>query len=194
MQGTPVRGTSNVRPWNPVVTTIAGLPPFPRHRTRTPRECPEGGAPDGDKTEGVRRRDEARLALVAHARRQIDQVDLRLLRGETIPHEEEKVFSIFEGHTRWISKGKAGTPVQLGVPVGLIEDPSERRLVAGRSTFRTAHLALATLPPPEACRHPLSVGLTVRAASHAFMSEPPPLVGNLRAALLRVGLSAAVHS
>ena len=49
MQGTPVRGTSNVRPWNPVVTAIAGLPPFPRHRTRTPRECPEGSAPEGDR-------------------------------------------------------------------------------------------------------------------------------------------------
>ena len=59
--------------------------------------------------------------FVAHARRQIDQVERRLLRGETIPHEE-KVFSIFEGHTRWISKGKAGTPVELGVPVALIED------------------------------------------------------------------------
>ena len=59
--------------------------------------------------------------LVAHARRQIDQVERRLLRGETIPHEE-KVFSIFEGHTRWISKGKAGTPVELGVPVAVIED------------------------------------------------------------------------
>ena len=52
--------------------------------------------------------------LVAHARRQIDQVERRLLRGETIPHEE-KVFSIFEEHTRWVSKGKAGTPVELGV-------------------------------------------------------------------------------
>ena len=40
--------------------------------------------------------------LVAHARRQIDQVERRLLRGETIPHEE-KVFSIFEEHTRWVS-------------------------------------------------------------------------------------------
>ena len=59
--------------------------------------------------------------LVAHARRQIDQVERRLLRGETIPHQE-KVFSIFEEHTRWISKGKAGTPVELGVPVALIED------------------------------------------------------------------------
>ena len=59
--------------------------------------------------------------LAAHARRQIDQVERRLLRGETIPHEE-KVFSIFEEHTRWVSKGKAGTPVELGVPVAIIED------------------------------------------------------------------------
>ena len=59
--------------------------------------------------------------FVAHARRQIDQVERRLLRDETIPHEE-KVFSIFEEHTRWISKGKAGTPVELGVPVAVIED------------------------------------------------------------------------
>ena len=58
--------------------------------------------------------------LVAHARRQIDQVERRLLR-ERPPHEE-KVFSIFEEHTRWVSKGKAGTPVELGVPVALIED------------------------------------------------------------------------
>ena len=50
--------------------------------------------------------------LVAHAGRQIDQVERRLLRGETIPHEE-KVFSIFEEHTRWVSKGEAGTPVEL---------------------------------------------------------------------------------
>jgi hypothetical protein len=42
---------------------------------------------------------------IAHAKRQIDQIDRRLLKGETIPHGE-KVFSIFEPHTRWISKGK----------------------------------------------------------------------------------------
>ncbi len=34
----------------------------------------------------------------------------------------EKVFSIFEPHTRWISKGKAGCPVELGVPVCILED------------------------------------------------------------------------
>lgn len=33
-----------------------------------------------------------------------------------------KIFSIFEEHTQWVSKGKAGTPVELGVPVALIED------------------------------------------------------------------------
>lgn len=58
---------------------------------------------------------------IVHAERQIDQIDRRLLRGEVIPHEE-KVFSVFEEHTRWISKGKAGCPVELGVPVCVIED------------------------------------------------------------------------
>ena len=64
---------------------------------------------------------EAIEGFIAHARRQMDQVERRLLLGETIPHEE-KVFSIFEPHTRWVSKCKAGTPVELGVPVALIED------------------------------------------------------------------------
>ena len=58
---------------------------------------------------------------VGHARRQMAQVERRLLKGETIAHEE-KVFSIFEGHTRWVSKGKAGTAVELGVPVCVMED------------------------------------------------------------------------
>ena len=51
-----------------------------------------------------------------HARRQIDQIERRVLQGETIPHAE-KVLSIFEPHTRWCAKGKAGRPVELGVPV-----------------------------------------------------------------------------
>ena len=59
--------------------------------------------------------------FVMHAVRKIDQIDRRLLKGETIP-QNEKVFSIFEPHTRWISKGKAGRPVELGVPVGIAED------------------------------------------------------------------------
>ena len=43
----------------------------------------------------------------------IDLVNRRILLGEKIPHEE-KVFSIFEPHTEWNSKGKAGASVELG--------------------------------------------------------------------------------
>lgn len=59
--------------------------------------------------------------FMQHARRQIDQIDRRVLQGETIPHEE-KVFSVFQPHTEWISKGKAGVPVELGLRVCVMED------------------------------------------------------------------------
>jgi len=57
---------------------------------------------------------------VAHAKRQIDQIERRVMKGETLPHDE-KVFSLFEPHTEWISKGKAGVPVELGVRVAVVE-------------------------------------------------------------------------
>jgi hypothetical protein len=56
-----------------------------------------------------------------HAERQINQIRRRVLQGETIPHEE-KVFSLFQPHTEWISKGKAGVPVELGLRVCVVED------------------------------------------------------------------------
>ena len=56
-----------------------------------------------------------------HAERQIDQVRRRVLEGKIIPHDE-KMFSIFEEHTEWISKGKAGVPVELGLKVAVVED------------------------------------------------------------------------
>jgi hypothetical protein len=59
--------------------------------------------------------------FMEHARRQIDQIDRRVLRGERIPHNE-KVFSLFQPHTEWISKGKAGVPVELGLRVCIMED------------------------------------------------------------------------
>lgn len=43
----------------------------------------------------------------------IDLVHRRIILGEKIPHEE-KVFSIFEDHVEWNSKGKAGAEVELG--------------------------------------------------------------------------------
>jgi hypothetical protein len=60
-------------------------------------------------------------AYIAHAERQIDQIRRRVILGQMIPHEE-KVFSIFEPHTEWISKGKAGVPVELGLRVCVFED------------------------------------------------------------------------
>jgi IS5 family transposase len=58
---------------------------------------------------------------IRHAERQIDQTRRRVLMGERIPHQE-KVFSIFEEHTEWISKGKAGVPQELGLKVCVVED------------------------------------------------------------------------
>jgi len=58
---------------------------------------------------------------IKHARRQIEQVRRRVLEGEVIPHNE-KVFSIFEEHTEWICKGKAGVPQELGLKVCIVED------------------------------------------------------------------------
>jgi len=66
-----------------------------------------------------------RLAVIeqyiAHAERQIDQIRRRVMNDERIPHHE-KVFSIFEPHTEWISKGKAGMPQELGLKVCILED------------------------------------------------------------------------
>ena len=59
--------------------------------------------------------------FMQHAQRQIDQIRRRVLQGQTIPHAE-KVFSLFEPHTEWISKGKAGVPVELGLRVCVLED------------------------------------------------------------------------
>ena len=59
--------------------------------------------------------------FIVHAERQIDQIHRRVILGEKIPHAE-KVFSIFEEHTEWISKGKAGVPVELGLKVCVLED------------------------------------------------------------------------
>jgi transposase, IS5 family len=58
---------------------------------------------------------------VNHAKRQIEQIYRRVILDEEIPHDE-KVFSIFEEHTEWISKGKAGVSQELGLRVCIVED------------------------------------------------------------------------
>ncbi len=44
-----------------------------------------------------------------------------MIDDEKIPHDE-KIFSIFEEHTEWISKEKAGVPQELGNRVAIVED------------------------------------------------------------------------
>ncbi len=58
---------------------------------------------------------------LSHTDRQIDQIRRRVIEGEKIPHNEKK-FSLFEEHTEWISKGKAGVPVEFGLKVCVLED------------------------------------------------------------------------
>ncbi len=59
--------------------------------------------------------------FMTHATRQIDQIKHRAIQGGTIAHSE-KVFSVFEPHTEFICKGKAGVPVELGLKVCILED------------------------------------------------------------------------
>jgi len=49
------------------------------------------------------------------------QIHRRVILEEKIAHSE-KIFSIFQPHTEWISKGKAGVPVELGLRVCIMED------------------------------------------------------------------------
>jgi hypothetical protein len=58
---------------------------------------------------------------IRHAERQIDQNRRRVVFDVDIPHGE-KVFSIFEPHTEWISKGKAGVPQELDLGVYVHKD------------------------------------------------------------------------
>ncbi len=49
------------------------------------------------------------------------QIRRRILNGEKISHDE-KVFSVFEPHTEWIVKGKAGIRQELGLRVCMVTD------------------------------------------------------------------------
>lgn len=51
----------------------------------------------------------------------LDLVNRRIILGETIPHSE-KVFSIFEPHVEWNSKGKVNKSVELGHNVLIATD------------------------------------------------------------------------
>lgn len=59
--------------------------------------------------------------FIGHGQRQMDLIRRRVIHDETIAHSE-KVFSLFEPHTEWISKGKAGVAQELGLKVCVLED------------------------------------------------------------------------
>lgn len=58
---------------------------------------------------------------VQYTNKFIDQIERRLLKGEVIP-STEKVYSIFEPHTEWLSKGKQNKRVELGHAILLTTD------------------------------------------------------------------------
>jgi hypothetical protein len=60
------------------------------------------------------------LYFIKQGTKLIDQICRRCFQGETIPYSE-KVFSLFEPHTEWIVKGKAGIFQELGVRVCIVE-------------------------------------------------------------------------
>jgi hypothetical protein len=59
--------------------------------------------------------------FIAMLDKHIDLVYRRLIKGEEIPHEE-KIFSIFETYTEWISKGKINRSVELGKRLSVTTD------------------------------------------------------------------------
>lgn len=72
--------------------------------------------------------DETDLALVVVLEhfmglmgKHIDLVERRVLKGEKIPHQE-KMFSIFETYTEWITKGKMNPSVELGKKLAITTD------------------------------------------------------------------------
>jgi len=91
--------------------------------------------------------DLARLEQVRHfhqhLRKHIDLVDRRLLRGEKIPHDE-KVFSLFEEHTEWITKGKSRPPVELGHQLLLTTD--QHHLIVDYKVMEQSRDAAETAP------------------------------------------------
>jgi hypothetical protein len=59
--------------------------------------------------------------FLALLNKHIDLVNRRIILGETIPHQE-KMFSIFEEYTEWITKGKQHPSVELGKNLAITTD------------------------------------------------------------------------
>ena len=78
-----------------------------------------------------------------------DQVQRRLIQGEKIP-ASEKIYSVFKPYSRWIAKGKAKAPVELGVPVTILAE--EHGFVLGCEIQWQGGDTDAAVPLVEACQ------------------------------------------
>ncbi len=86
----------------------------------------EAGRAEIDGRLGIPGPSDSIRGFIGHVRPRADLTGRRILKGGTIPHRG-KVHPISGPHTRWISKGKAGGPVEPGVPVrvpGTVTDSS----------------------------------------------------------------------
>ena len=79
------------------------------------------------------------------------------------------MFSIFETHTRWNSKGKAGCPVELGVPLCVIEDQRQFILHHG-VMWEGSDVDVATAVPMVAATQALFADLRVCSFDRGFHS------------------------
>ncbi len=81
----------------------------------------EAGRAEIDGRLGIPGPSDSIRGFIGHVRPPADLTGRRILKGGTVPHRG-KVHPISGPHTRWISKGKAGVPVEPGVPVRVPED------------------------------------------------------------------------
>ncbi len=81
----------------------------------------EAGRAEIDGSLGIPGPSDSIRGFIGHVRHRADLTGRRILKGGTVPHRG-KVHPISRPHTRWISKGKAGVPVEPGVPVRVPED------------------------------------------------------------------------
>ncbi len=81
----------------------------------------EAGRAEIDGMFGIPGSSDSIRGFIGHVRHRADLTGRRILKGGTVPHRG-KVHPISGPHTRWMSKGKAGVPVEPGVPVRVLED------------------------------------------------------------------------
>ena len=81
--------------------------------------------------------------FIGHANRQIEQINRRIILKQIIPHYE-KVFSLFNPFTEWISKGKAVVPVEFGLRVSISSD--QHGFILTHTTMEKEHDVDVAIP------------------------------------------------